>query len=218
MTTADCASGDMPYDAVLPFAPDPVIFESAPPTLAYLVYDSVVAMALALHAPRDPRDGGQAELAAVRALYESGRHEAVLERLEHVLAPERSDVASRARDNARALAAMSLFRTGRTPEARLQLEQQLAEAESSVDPARIGGLCINLATVERRAGDIALREHGIDALNRLAMAGGPLAQGLRGLGLGVMHDVAPLRRGLMRLRLRAARLLLPHRDVEEQLA
>ena len=54
MTTADCASGDMPYDAVLPFAPDPVIFESAPPTLAYLVYDSVVAMALALHAPHSP--------------------------------------------------------------------------------------------------------------------------------------------------------------------
>jgi 2-octaprenyl-6-methoxyphenol hydroxylase len=35
------------------------------------------------------------------------------------------------------------------------------------------------------------------------MMGGPVAQGLRGLGLGVLHDVAPLRRRLMRLGLGA---------------
>ena len=84
------------------------------------------------------------------------------------------------------------------------LNTSLADIACLVDlaaarPEGLGDRAMLDTYAERRAGDIALREHGIDALNRLAMAGGPLAQGLRGLGLGVMHDVAPLRRGLMRL-------------------
>ncbi|MGR3464874.1 FAD-dependent monooxygenase [Limimaricola sp.] len=72
-------------------------------------------------------------------------------------------------------------------------------------PEALGDAAMLDAYASRRAGDIALREHGIDALNRLAMAGGPLAQGLRGLGLSVMHDLPALRRGLMRLGLGAGR-------------
>lgn len=88
------------------------------------------------------------------------------------------------------------------------LNTSLADIACLVDlaaarPEGLGDAAMLDVYAKRRAGDIALREHGIDALNRLAMAGGPLAQGLRGLGLGVLHDVAPLRRRLMRLGLGA---------------
>ncbi|MCP1168884.1 UbiH/UbiF family hydroxylase [Limimaricola litoreus] len=84
------------------------------------------------------------------------------------------------------------------------LNTSLADIACLIDlaaarPEGLGDRAMLETYAARRAGDIALREHGIDALNRLAMAGGPLAQHLRGAGLGVMHDVAPLRRGLMRL-------------------
>ncbi|MBB3712217.1 2-octaprenyl-6-methoxyphenol hydroxylase [Limimaricola variabilis] len=88
------------------------------------------------------------------------------------------------------------------------LNTSLADIACLVDlaaarPQGLGDAAMLDVYAKRRAGDIALREHGIDALNRLAMVGGPVAQGLRGLGLGVLHDVAPLRRRLMRLGLGA---------------
>jgi 2-octaprenyl-6-methoxyphenol hydroxylase len=52
------------------------------------------------------------------------------------------------------------------------------------------------AYARAREADIRLRAFGIDALNRASIGGlGPL----RALGLRAMHDLPPLRRGLMRL-------------------
>ncbi|WP_341212037.1 FAD-dependent monooxygenase [uncultured Limimaricola sp.] len=88
------------------------------------------------------------------------------------------------------------------------LNTSLADIACLVDlaaarPEVLGDAAMLSTYAQRRSGDIALREHGIDALNRLAMAGGPLAQAVRGAGLSVMHDVPALRRGLMRLGLGA---------------
>ncbi|SDE46679.1 FAD-dependent monooxygenase [Limimaricola pyoseonensis] len=66
-------------------------------------------------------------------------------------------------------------------------------------PEELGKPAMLDAYAKAREGDIRLRSLGIDALNRVAMAGGPVAQALRGAGLGVMHDVGPIRRGVMRL-------------------
>lgn len=90
------------------------------------------------------------------------------------------------------------------------LNTSLADVACLVDlaaarPEGLGDAAMLDVYARRRAGDIALREHGIDALNRIAIAGGPWAQGLRGFGLGLMHDIAPLRRRLMRLGLGAGR-------------
>jgi len=54
-----------------------------------------------------------------------------------------------------------------------------------------------------RLRDIQLRLRGIDALNRASMAGGALSHDLRGLGIKVIHDLAPLRKRIMSLGLGA---------------
>jgi 2-octaprenyl-6-methoxyphenol hydroxylase len=51
--------------------------------------------------------------------------------------------------------------------------------------------------------DVRLRVAGIDALNRASMASNPVAQRLRAIGLGTLHDLAPIRRGIMKLGLGA---------------
>ncbi len=56
----------------------------------------------------------------------------------------------------------------------------------------------------RRHPDIRLRVAGVNALNRASMAGHPLAHDLRALGVKALHDIAPIRRGLMKLGLGAA--------------
>ncbi|WP_090160144.1 UbiH/UbiF family hydroxylase [Loktanella sp. DSM 29012] len=50
-----------------------------------------------------------------------------------------------------------------------------------------------------RQTDLHIRTTGIDALNRASQFANPLLQDLRGLGLRALHDVAPVRRRLMRL-------------------
>ncbi|RMD94591.1 MAG: UbiH/UbiF family hydroxylase [Alphaproteobacteria bacterium] len=55
-----------------------------------------------------------------------------------------------------------------------------------------------LAGYERaRAGDIGARAAAIDLFNRLCRSGAPPVQALRGLGLRLVHDIAPLRRQVM---------------------
>ena len=49
-----------------------------------------------------------------------------------------------------------------------------------------------------RARDIATRARVIDLYNRICRSGDPSMQSLRSLGLRLSHDIAPLRRGLMR--------------------
>jgi 2-octaprenyl-6-methoxyphenol hydroxylase len=56
-----------------------------------------------------------------------------------------------------------------------------------------------------RAADLRVRVAGIDMLNRVSMSKGAGLGGLRAAGLRVLHDVAPLRQGLMRLGLGAGR-------------
>ena len=50
-----------------------------------------------------------------------------------------------------------------------------------------------------RESDVKLRATGIAALNLASMAGAPPLTALRSLGLRALHDVAPLRRAMMRL-------------------
>ena len=54
-----------------------------------------------------------------------------------------------------------------------------------------------------RHGEIALRVAGVDALNRASQTASPALHGLRAAGIRALHDVAPVRRGLMRLGLGA---------------
>ncbi len=70
-------------------------------------------------------------------------------------------------------------------------------------PEGLGDAAMLDAYAAARGPDIRLRIAGIDALNRAAMSGAPVMQELRGLGLGMLHGIAPLRRGLMRLGLGA---------------
>jgi 2-octaprenyl-6-methoxyphenol hydroxylase len=51
--------------------------------------------------------------------------------------------------------------------------------------------------------DVRLRVAGIDALNRASMAGAPLFHDLRQLGIRALHDITPVRQGLMKLGLGA---------------
>ncbi|TNC74594.1 FAD-dependent monooxygenase [Rubellimicrobium roseum] len=69
-------------------------------------------------------------------------------------------------------------------------------------PAEIGTDAWLDGYARQREADIRLRAFGIDALNRASIGGlGPL----RALGLRAMHDLAPLRHGLMRLGLGVGR-------------
>jgi len=56
-----------------------------------------------------------------------------------------------------------------------------------------------------RGRDIALRARAIDLFNRVCQSGQPPIQALRRFGLRAVHDVAPLRRGIMRSGLGARR-------------
>lgn len=51
----------------------------------------------------------------------------------------------------------------------------------------------------RRLPDILARVGGIDVLNRASIAGGPAWRAVRARAMSALHDVAPLRHGLMRL-------------------
>ncbi len=88
------------------------------------------------------------------------------------------------------------------------LNTSLADLTALLDLARarpegLGDQAMLRDYARARDADIRMRSMGIDALNRVAMSGGPVAQALRSAGLGVMHDLTPLRRGLMRLGLGA---------------
>ena len=55
------------------------------------------------------------------------------------------------------------------------------------------------AYARSRRADVAFRMAGIDLLNRSSIAGLASVQALRGKGLALLHDLAPLRRATMRL-------------------
>lgn len=55
------------------------------------------------------------------------------------------------------------------------------------------------AYARARKPDVLFRMTGIDLLNRMSIAGGPLLQQARAKGMTALHDIAPLRKRLMRL-------------------
>jgi 2-octaprenyl-6-methoxyphenol hydroxylase len=77
----------------------------------------------------------------------------------------------------------------------------LAEA----DRDGLGGRKMLDAYARARHPDIRLRVMGIDALNRASQADAPLLRDLRATGVKALHDLAPVRRGLMKLGLGAGR-------------
>lgn len=62
----------------------------------------------------------------------------------------------------------------------------------------LGGTAMLDAYEGARARDVALRSFGVGLLNRASIAGAAPVQALRGLGIRALHDVAPLRRAVMR--------------------
>ena len=77
----------------------------------------------------------------------------------------------------------------------------LAEAEKA--PEALGSPAMLAAYERARLPDHKLRMAGIAALDRMSMTGTAPLQHLRAAGLKLIHDVAPIRRGLMRLGLGA---------------
>ncbi|MFD1342282.1 UbiH/UbiF family hydroxylase [Litorisediminicola beolgyonensis] len=71
----------------------------------------------------------------------------------------------------------------------------LAEAR----PETLGDRAMLDAYERKRLPDIKLRYAGIAALNHVSMAEDPLLRSARAMGLTALHDIAPLRRGLMQL-------------------
>jgi len=66
------------------------------------------------------------------------------------------------------------------------------------DPAALGTRGMLEAYAAERAGDIHLRARAIDAFNRICRSGEAPLQALRLAGLKAVHDVAPLRRAVMK--------------------
>ncbi|TFL17863.1 FAD-dependent monooxygenase [Jannaschia formosa] len=63
----------------------------------------------------------------------------------------------------------------------------------------LGGPEMLAAYQRRRWPDMAARMAGIDLLNRTSIAGGAPVQALRSAGIRTIHDIAPVRRTLMRM-------------------
>lgn len=73
---------------------------------------------------------------------------------------------------------------------------QLAHlAEGALDP---GAPAILVAYDRARAADLPMRARAIDLYNRLTRSPDPISQGLRSQGLGLLHDIAPIREALIR--------------------
>lgn len=81
----------------------------------------------------------------------------------------------------------------------LRLLLELAAAA----PEALGSAEMLTAYDRRRRPEVCARIAGIDLLNRASMAGAAPFTGLRARGLGLLHDLAPLRRTVMRLGLGA---------------
>lgn len=63
----------------------------------------------------------------------------------------------------------------------------------------VGGETMLDAYARARRADVALRMAGIDLLNRTSMAEFAPIRSLRAAGIRALHDIAPVRRGIMRL-------------------
>jgi transcriptional regulator with GAF, ATPase, and Fis domain/tetratricopeptide (TPR) repeat protein len=139
----------------------------------------------------EPRDDGAATLARLRLLYELQRDREVVESMT-TLRERGHTMQPRSWANAQSVEAMSLFRLGQIEPARALLAQTCEDARASGDPVREAATRINLATIERRAGDAQLAlehlERAAELYDRcgvvsgLAQARAMLASALRDAG------------------------------------
>jgi 2-octaprenyl-6-methoxyphenol hydroxylase len=91
------------------------------------------------------------------------------------------------------------------------LNMSLADMTTLLDlatntPADLGSAKMLAAYHRARWPDLKARVSGIDMLNRVSMATNPAMRDLRRVGLKTLHNVAPLRKTLMRAGLGASRL------------
>ena len=70
---------------------------------------------------------------------------------------------------------------------------------ATTHPGTLGNRAMLDAYNRHRHPEALLRVAGVDALNRVSMAGSPLVQTLRINGIKALHGVTPIRRGLMKL-------------------
>ncbi|MEC7668484.1 MAG: FAD-dependent monooxygenase, partial [Pseudomonadota bacterium] len=70
-------------------------------------------------------------------------------------------------------------------------------------PEQLGGQPMLDAYQKARYGDVKLRVAGITALNRTSMASDQYLRDLRAKGIDLLHGIAPIRQGLMKLGLGA---------------
>jgi 2-octaprenyl-6-methoxyphenol hydroxylase len=88
------------------------------------------------------------------------------------------------------------------------LNMSLADLSCLLDlalahPNDLGGQSMLDAYHKARHGDVKLRVKGIDILNRASIAGHPIIQDLRAMGVQAIHDVAPIRKHIMQMGLGA---------------
>lgn len=84
------------------------------------------------------------------------------------------------------------------------LNMSLADLACLLDLARadrngIGSRTMLATYNRRRHPEVMLRVTGVDALNRASMASSPALHELRAMGVKALHDITPIRKGLMRL-------------------
>ncbi|MEM7709814.1 MAG: FAD-dependent monooxygenase [Pseudomonadota bacterium] len=77
--------------------------------------------------------------------------------------------------------------------------QDVAALRDLAAKAPLGSPAMLDAYARAREAEVTVRMAGIDMLNRVSIAGLGAAQGLRGVGIAALHDVAPLRRLAMRM-------------------
>lgn len=90
------------------------------------------------------------------------------------------------------------------------LNMSLADMATLLDLARahpeaLGSADMLAAYNRARWGEVQARVAGITLLNKTSQAGGPVVQALRSKGVGLLHDVKPVRTALMRAGLYAGR-------------
>ncbi len=151
----------------------------------------------------DQDDGGETLLAQAQHLFEARRYDAAEGLVARLSADEREvrRLLPRVRNNLRAIEAMSLFRRGEIAAARERLAAQVAEAREQGHAPREASLLINLATVERRAGDLEAALESFDRAIASFDAAGNLA-GLaqaRALSGGALREAGHLREAETRL-------------------
>ena len=139
----------------------------------------------------DPQDGGEALLSRARVLFEARRYAELEGLLGDVPgAAQPGGLSTRVLNNLRALQALVLFRRGQVARARELLRDQAREACAQEHAAREASLEINLALLERRAGELdTALGHAGRAVELYAAAGNlaGLAQA-RALRGGALRD------------------------------